>query len=92
MNTVQIKYDNFKQFLNERVPTNNEMLKRFNAVPLDYFLKTVKDKAQYNEEQCLSEMFKQAGLNRCDFLETDIKRLITYMEYFKMITNVITVQ
>ncbi len=84
MKIVLDRYTTFKNFIKEKCKKQNSFIDNFMITPLDHFLITIKFKMDngIDKEKCLTEIFTNAEVNKEDFDEKDINKLIQYMEYF----------
>jgi predicted DNA-binding protein (UPF0278 family) len=89
MDIVAKKYDNFKTFIRNIIPKDNEFGITLGQTSFDYFIKTIKEKSikGLNKEECLKEIFDEAKLNQNDYKKEDIDKLILYLEYFNEISK-----
>jgi hypothetical protein len=84
MQIVLERYTNFKKFIKDKCKNQNSFIETFMITPLDHFILTIKNKMDngINKEDCLTEIFTNAEVKKEDFDEKDIKKLVSYMEYF----------
>lgn len=92
MDIVEKRFENFKLFIREKTPNENEFIKEFVKLPMDFFLNIIKKKSQngITKEKCLEEIFNEAKLKKEDYKNEDIDKLILYMEYFHEISKCIS--
>jgi hypothetical protein len=91
METVQIKFDNFKRFLAEAVPQGSIWLSLMASVSLDTFLCGIYERAEAEPGliigQITDKILVQAGLQRGDFTPAQIEKFSLYCEYFLQISQ-----
>jgi hypothetical protein len=91
METMQIKFDNFKRFLAEAVLQGSIWLSLMARVPLDTFLCGIYERAEAEPgltiEQITDKVLVQAGLQRGDFTPVQIEKFSLYCEYFLQISQ-----
>jgi hypothetical protein len=91
METVQIKYDNFRKFLTEAAPPGSFWLLLMASVPLDTFLHSIYKRVEAEPgltlQQITYKLLLQAGLQKSDFTATHIDKFSLYCEYFLQITQ-----
>ena len=89
METVQLKYNNFKSFVNAIAPKDNEFVLKLNQAPLEQFLIILQpfSGSHKSREQALTDLFAMTKLERADYSTEVIDRFCRYMEYFNEINN-----
>jgi hypothetical protein len=91
METMQIKFDNFKRFLAEAVPQGSIWLSLMASVLLDTFLCSIYERAEaelgWTIEQITNKVLVQAGLQRGDFTPAQIEKFSLYCKYFLQISQ-----
>jgi hypothetical protein len=94
METVQIKYNNFKKFIAEAVLAENSgtfWLSLMASVPLETFLhgkyERVEAELGLTIEQITDKVLLQVGLQRKDFTRVHIEKFSLYCEYFLQISR-----
>jgi hypothetical protein len=91
METIQIKYDNFRKFLTDAVPPGSFWLLLMASIPLDMFLCSIYEKVEaelgLTLEQITDRVLLQAGLQKSDFTAVYIDKFSLYCEYFLRIVQ-----
>jgi hypothetical protein len=94
METVQIKYDNFKKFISEAIPAENSgtfWLSLMASMPLETFLHGIYERVEAEPgltiEQITDKVLLQVGLQRKDFTCAHIEKFSLYCEYFLQISQ-----
>ena len=93
MESVQIKYDNFKAFLREAAPQGSFWLTILASVPLDTFLRSIHEHLEAEPgltiEQITDKVLLQVGLQKKDFTTAQIEKFSLYCEYFMTVSRCI---
>jgi hypothetical protein len=90
METVQIKYDNFRKFLAEAALPGS-FLSLMASVPLDTFLHGIYERVEGEPgltlQQITDKVLLQAGLQKSDFTAAHIDKFSLYCKYFLQIVQ-----
>jgi hypothetical protein len=91
METIQIKYDNFRKFLTKAVPSGSFWLSLMVSVPFDMFLCGIYERVEAEPgltlQQITDKVLLQAGLQKSDFTVVHIDKFSLYCEYFLQISQ-----
>jgi hypothetical protein len=91
METVQIKYDNFRKFLTDAAPPGSFWLSLMASVPLDTILRGIYERVEAEPgltlQQITDKVLLQAGLQKSDFTAAHIDKFSLYCEYFLQIAQ-----
>jgi hypothetical protein len=89
METIQIKYDNFRKFLTDAAPPGSFWLSLMASVLLDTFLRSIYERVEAEPgltfQQITNKVLLQAGLQKSDFITAHIDKFSLYCEYFLQI-------
>ena len=91
MQSIQIRYDNFKHWLGSIIPNNNEYLVKLCNTDLQHFLLVIKsmglDINHTSKELLKNELFQKTQLSRNSFSDEQINKFVRYVQYFAEIAN-----
>lgn len=88
MDTLSIRYDNFKKFCRDTIPDNN-FIDILQSTPIDIFIHTLRIHHQSNRtvDEICDIIFEKADIDITKFKEEDIKRFNRYVSYFNEIIS-----
>lgn len=87
MELVEQKFRNFKNFLIENVPEDNQHIKLITSSTLGIFLRTLKNYEKLNDDQLFTHIVEFTKLNISDFKEDVIGKFKRYLQYFRKVAE-----
>lgn len=87
MELVEVKFTNFKNFLLEIAPTDNQHLKILISSNLPIFLRTLKNYEKLSNEELYKHIIEVTKLKPEDYKVEVVEKLKRYLEYFRAVAK-----
>jgi len=85
MDTVKVKYENFKKFVTETAPKDNEHVKLLNEVSIGVFLEKIRQFKDRSENDIVQDVLNIIKMDKSQFNPDDINKFLRYIQYFRSV-------
>ena len=85
METINLRFNNFKTFIKEIVPSNarfDPLLIQMDSAPIGLFLTTLHAKRDEDKAHIIEDMLKQMSLDVKDINPIHFEKFYRYLDYF----------
>ena len=85
MDQVEQKFINFKNFLIDAVPDDNQHIQLITSSTLGVFLRTLKNYEKLNDDQLFTHIIEFTKINISDFSSDVTIKFKRYLQYFRKV-------